>query len=138
MGYLNETGLAYLWGKIKTHVATQLKNNVAAISSGGTGETTRSHAMNTLMNLGQSFTPPTSNDFDSWAALGTGGEWMQNVWADLPVEGIITQQVFESAWGRDTIFQLAINESGKLFYRYGEDAWDTVNPPNWFPLSIHS
>ena len=49
MGYLNETGLAYLWGKIKTHVATQLKNNVAAISSGGTGATTAEDALTALL-----------------------------------------------------------------------------------------
>ena len=48
MGYLNETGLTYLWGKIKTHVATQLKNNVAAISGGGTGATTAADARGNL------------------------------------------------------------------------------------------
>lgn len=106
MSYLDETGLARLWDKIKGYVSGIAPNGIVDIPHGGTGANTVAEARQNINFIGVNPIASAANDTPAnWAAVGSG-------WARM-TSGIL-QEYPNSQYG--CVLENAVVKSGSVTY----------------------
>lgn len=135
MSYLDETGLARLWDKIKGYVSGIAPNGIVDIPHGGTGANTVAEARQNINFIASN--PIASFDDDTvenWMALGTGIAYVSEgilKHPSLTVASILENNVVERN-GYKFINQTIrpLSGVGKVLYRAGnESGW--YSSGNW-------